>query len=245
MMNKLRIEIVQLGKSKFNNEWKFLSKLRDKNDSKIFEIVDIKSISLPNTDNFWGYSDSVLSDLVKRSNSIDLTICFIDYPLEGNYFLRRLRDNVAVATFYETSEIFANANVSLNNYILLFIYISCTLYLLDIDDIECSFHDETRGCLFDTCGIKEDIIVSATNPQLCYECEAYLRKSPLPIDYIEQLKKEIKHIKKLLYFRMLDWIKLHPILSIVITTTFTILIGLLTSALYDLIRILFSIPTIP
>ena len=107
-------------------------------------------------------------------------------------------------------------------------------------DVGVVFHDETRGCLFDMCGLKEDIIVSHANPQICPECESAMRRTLLPIDYIEQLKKEIKQIKKPLYYRLFDWIKMHPVLSILITSILAIILNIISSIIYyNIIRATF------
>ena len=169
-MDKLKIEVIKLGSSKHKEVWKYIKNLKKKNSSKIFEIVSIKEVSLSNTQSIaWGYSDA---ELVKKigptSRNYDIRIAFIDYPLEGNYFVRRLDANTGVVTFYEADELLDNAKVSLNNYVLLKIYISCAVYYRKKDDktfdADELFHHETRGCLFDMTGIKKDLIYSVTAP---------------------------------------------------------------------------------
>lgn len=256
-MNRVKIDIIRLGESKYTDEWNFLKKLKKKRKSNLFEILNINQISLPQSDfvgkndtcenvtcendtcDFWGYTDSSLLNLIRVSEEADYTLCFIDYPLEDDYFTRRLSANIAVATFYETNKIFSEWNVDLKNFILLQIYLVVTFSKLSSDNAMESlleyFHDETRGCLFDMCGIKEDIIVSATNPKLCFECETKFRKIQLDVRFLDTLKKELRRIKKSLYFRITDWIKKHPIFSLIIATTFTVLLNLISSFIFDLI----------
>ena len=52
----------------------------------------------------------------------------------------------------------------MKNYILLKLYISILLFYLNKGESKDTnfrnyFHDDTRGCLFDMCGRKEDIII--------------------------------------------------------------------------------------
>ena len=196
---------------------------------------------MPQSD-FWGYSDETLSELTKHPENADYTMCFIDYPLQGNFFVRRLSDKIGVATFFETSNIFNEANVDLRNYILLILYKAVVLSKIGTtpEVIREQFHDETRGCLFDMCGLKEDIIVGATNPKICFDCEAVLRKTLLDAEFLGVLDRELKRIKKPLYFRITDWIKKHPILSLLIAVSSTILLNLIASLIYELLRNFFT-----
>jgi len=108
-------------------------KTKKRSKSKLFEITDIKKISLSDADYGYSYSDSTLRNLLKPYKEVEkeaeLTLCFIDYPLDDNCFFRRLTPTIGVATFYETDIIFKNANVDLKNFILLRIFIFITLYL--------------------------------------------------------------------------------------------------------------------
>jgi hypothetical protein len=85
------------------------------------------------------------------------------------------------------------------------------------------------------CGLKEDIVLSASKPTLCYACEATIRRKPLNENFIAQLRKELKFIKKPLYYRIFDWVKKHPILSLVITLLTTIIVDFISTTLYNLI----------
>ena len=246
-MNRIKIDIIRLGESKHIDEWNFLKKLKKKRKSNLFEILNINQISLPQSDfigdaelsDFWGYTDSTLRDLITVSDEADYTLCFIDYPLEDDYFTRRVSENIAVSTFYETNKIFSEWNVDLKNFILLQIYTAVILSMPNIgNDMEAlspHFHDETRGCLFDMCGIKEDIIVSATKPKLCIECETKFSRVQLNVGFLKIFKNELRQIKKALYFRVTDWIKKHPILALIIAATLTVFLNLLSSFIFDLI----------
>ena len=238
-MNRIKIDIIQFGESKHVDEWSFINRLKRQKKSSLFEILNIKKIALPQSD-FWGYADSSLLQLAETSDGANYTLCFIDYPLEGNFFIRRLSPTIGVATFFQTKNIFKEANVELKNFILLQIYKIVILSKLqvgnDMDAIRTHFHDETRSCLFDMCGLKEDIIMSATNPKICFDCEAKLRRTLLSTEFIDVLKSELRQIKKPLYFRITDWIKKHPVFALIITGFFALALNLLASVIFDFIR---------
>jgi len=275
-MERVKIDIVQLGESKHDDVYRYIKKIKRISRSRIFQINNIKKINLPRSD-FWGYADETLKSIVKPSDSTDVTICFIDYPLVDNYFVRRFAGNLVVATFYETDEIFARGNIDLKNYVLITLLESATLFLISGENCEYHYsrhddeydrqfsgfnnntkrnsrhinessmkeatispnfvdihHDETRGCLFDMCGLKEEIIVQARNPKICYECEAKLRRILLPESFLFELKKELRQIKRHFYYRIGDCVKKHPILSLTIAAIATIILNLASSIIFRL-----------
>ena len=238
-MEKIKIDIIQLGNSRYLQQWHFIDKLLRSKKSKIFEIISIKKVSLPNAEYDWTYYDSQLSNLMHcGSFNANISIGFIDYPLEDNYFLRKISDCAAVATFFDTYDLMSEANIDPNNFILLIIYICCTVFVQathEIEYMEDLFHDEARGCLFDMAGIKSDILLSTIHPQLCYECETRLRNCVIDKEYIPTLKRELKRIKKSRYYRIIAWIKDHPVLSIIITSVFTIILNLISSLIFQLL----------
>lgn len=61
-------------------------------------------------------------------------------------------------------------------------------------------HDETKGCLFDMNGIKSDLIESCNKPIICRECEYKLTNAMVPNNVIENIKHELKSVKKPLYY---------------------------------------------
>ena len=237
-MKKLKIEIIKLGESKYNPIIKKMQKISRK--SKLFEITEIKKVNLPDSDDFsWGYSDKQLLSLIQKSNTkADIRLGIIDYPIEDNFFGRHLSDTVGVMTFYQTDKIFKEANLDLLNFVLSTIYQAIILFSCNSSILqgESPYHNEARGCLFDMCGIKEDIVIKASKPSLCHDCEAMMRKKLLNENFISQLKREFKFIKKPLFYRIFDWVKAHPVLSLVITVLSTIIINLVSNAFFELIK---------
>jgi hypothetical protein len=140
------------------------------------------------------------------------------------------------------ADILKISNIPTENLIYRLIYSYTLIYLRygnripQIEEQTSFAHDETRGCLFDMNGIKGDIIYSTIKPKLCDSCVQKLTDERVPINTINIIIKEIKHIDKALYFRLADFIKKHPILAIVLSTISAITIGIISSMIYDMLK---------
>ena len=99
------------------------------------------------------------------------------------------------------------------------------------DEIPDIIHDETRGCLFDMNGKKADIIYSTSKLILCPQCAAFLQQRELPRNFVENLTTEIRKIRKQLFYRISDFVKKHPLWSIVIGITTQLFIGIIAGLL--------------
>jgi hypothetical protein len=240
-MAALRLKIIKIGTSRHSSIWEFVDKIKNTNYSKLFKITEVTEIALPDADCYgWSYSKESLESKVTINGNVDIALGFIDQPFNDNYFAHRLTDSTGIVSLFEVDSIFSDANVHEKNFLLLMIYVSIMIYYTKANVIREIHHDDTRSCLFDMCGNKEDIIHSATKPCICYECESTLRKYELPTGLIDTLKQELKRIKKPLFYRIKDWIKAHPILSLIITFLSSILINMVSSILYDAIKWFFE-----
>lgn len=195
---------------------------------------------LPDTDlHDWAYSKQLIASLFTPDANADITLAIIENKIEDNYFTQNLTDRSGVVTFYQVEEILKDANIDIFNYLLLTVYEMITLYRLTdnkIDDNCLEFiHDETRGCIFDMVGNKHDLVYSASNAHLCQQCEAYLAQRQLPSHYIPTLKKELKKIRKSKYNRLIDFVKQKPILSLVITALFSVILNILSCYIFELL----------
>ena len=77
--------------------------------------------------------------------------------------------------------------------------------------------------------IKTDIIYSLNEPIICSECMENLRQAQISNDTLSKVQKEIKKIKKPLFYRIIAFIKLHPIWSLIISGTTAIFLGIISS----------------
>ena len=90
-------------------------------------------------------------------------------------------------------------------------------------------HDETRGCLFDMNGIKTDIIYSCHQPIICPYCTEKLKQEKVSNEVISKIKKEISNIKKPLFYQLAEFVKKHPIWSLVISAITAVVLGAMGS----------------
>jgi hypothetical protein len=109
-----------------------------------------------------------------------------------------------------------------------------------ISEIHSVTHDETRGCLFDMCGIEKKIFHSCDNPQICDECVNKLNQGRVSITVIINTKAELKKIRKPLFNRLFDFVKMHPIWSLIISSIFAIILGIISSLLANLLQKIFE-----
>jgi len=241
-MDKVRVQLVTLGNLKYPVDFKFIENWK----SRIFQAHHIDEICvLPNTDNDdWSYSDKTISTLVTTDKNYNFTLGLINAPLENNYYVRWIEKTVIILSLHETAELLKESNLTIENFIIRNIYEFCSIYLetsknnISIDAIYNIPHDETRGCLFDMCGNKADIVFSTEEPTICDQCKARISQSQLSKGFLSNLEKELSKIKKSLYYRLIDFIEKRPILAIVITALSAIFLNLLSNMLYDFIKVI-------
>lgn len=244
-MPKLKITLATVGHmpANFNKEkikeWK----------SSIFEIdSEIESYTLttdsdgPN----WEYTDKSLETILPKSFSSNFLIAIVNVPLELNWYSRRLTSNRVVFSFHEIKEFLKASNIPLENAIFRLLYAYTLLYLRSGNQIPTGLaitnftHDETRGCLFDMNGLKSDIVYSLNKPRICPECTERLLRERTSHETIEKCQEEIKKIQKPLFYQTADYIKEHPIISLTISASVAIILGVISSIfgsyLWELIR---------
>lgn len=234
-MSKIKIKLVTIGHMppEFNQQG------IQKWESSLFDIVEIESftLNLESDIESWGYSDKSLEKVVPKKYSGDFLIAIINVPLEDNWYARRLTLNRVVFTFHEIKEILSEYNIPLENAIYRLLYAYVLLFKrseghLPTNGEEISFtHDETRGCLFDMNGIKNDIIYSCHKPKLCSDCLEKLKQKNISFEAISRCQKEIQLIRKPLFYIMSDFIKKHPVWSLIISGFTAVVLGALGSIL--------------
>ncbi|MCL6272305.1 hypothetical protein M3P05_20525, partial [Sansalvadorimonas sp. 2012CJ34-2] len=239
-MSKTSIKVISLGYLPVDFDRKLIKSLK----SKLFQIHhEFESYSLSTDSDLpdWGYSDENILKSIPGRGDEDILIALTTVPLEDNYYTRRFKNNTVVFTFHEISDYLRFENIPIENVIKRLIYSYCLVFLRsrreipvnkDITDFT---HDETRGCIYDMNGLKEDIIHSCHNPQICDDCTQRLLSETVASEIVNKAKSEIKKIKKTLYFRILDWVKKHPILAIIFSSLWAVTLGVCGSFIYALI----------
>lgn len=182
----------------------------------------------------WGYSDKALAKNPLGVDGANFTIYILNVPLEGNYYFRRIAENVGCFSLFEVGDILRSHNIPLENAILRTLYAGTMIYLCkksfpSMQEWRSSSHHETKGCIFDMNGIKTNILFSCDRPILCESCCVAARKFQVSNENIKTFQKEILKIKKRRYYRISDWVKRRPLWAIFISGTVALIIGILGS----------------
>lgn len=215
----------------------------------LWELCEGEIDSLPLNGNAdlpdWGYSDAKLTSLAVPKKGADVTICILNGPLEDNYYSRRLSNNTACLSLYEVTEALRSHNIPLHNIVLRMIYSFVLIYtrkqsLPSMKLLPSFAHHETKGCIFDMTGIKTDIVFSCDRPVFCTECRVSAKGDSVPKEWLDKYEKEIRGIRKALFYRLSDKIKQHPIWALFLSSLFAVILGiigsLIASAVYDCIK---------
>ncbi|WP_019899660.1 hypothetical protein [Methylotenera mobilis] len=240
-MSKTKITLLTLGHMPPEFDKKKILKFR----SSIFEIIgEIESYSLTkNSDgNSWEFYDSTFESEVPKVFNSDFLICIVNVPLQLNWYSRRLSGNRVVFTFYEIKEYLKKENIPIENVLLRMLNSYTLLYKRSNNTIPKTTdhtnytHDETRGCLFDMNGVKHDIIVSCNSPIICPDCIQRMKVERVSEEVISRCRKDIRKIRKTLFYRITDFIKIYPIFSLSISSGFAITLSIFASYIYDLMK---------
>jgi len=234
-MDKLKIKLIVLGGH---------SKVYDlntikKHKSNLFEISSVDTISeLPSMEgDSWHYTCKQLSEIVKNDSRTDFSIGLTEHMLDDNYYIRRLNNNACVISYYELVEVIQRHGNTVENFILRNIYELVSIYFERGNSLDCAeksfVHDDTRGCLYDLNGSKENIIYSIDSPIICDQCTSRLKSKSLPHEFIDTLKKEIKNLRKPMYSRISDWIKQNPWKAFFSASIWAIFLNISASLIYD------------
>lgn len=233
-MVKTKISVVTIGHmpSEFDKRkiksWK----------SALFTVVgDIENYSLTeDSDGYgWEFTDENLEKILPDQFQGNFLIAIVNVPIELNWYSRRLSNNRVVFTFHEIKDILEHFNLPLENVVFRLLYAYTFLFKrsgerIPPNEAPTNFtHDETRGCLFDMNGIKTDIVYSLHEPIICPDCVGRLRKEKVSNETISKAQKEIVKIKKPLFYRIITFVKKHPIWSMLISAITAIVLGAIGS----------------
>jgi len=217
-------------------------------DPKDFNVSSGKKLHYP-----WGYSDSLLeketnsTESDSKEKNFSIWITFV--PLENNYFVRRLSSNRVVLSYFEMYDILKKELIPVENLLLRTIYRHILIYRKykeaipsHKDKLNIPFiHDDTRGCLFDMCANKADVIFYLNKPDICKHCDSGLTSDDDNTDkvggnQIKQIKKECSEkIKRGSYYKIISFIKENPVFSLILSALFGILINIIAAVIYNLL----------
>ena len=224
-------------------------------DSALFKVIS-KTVSIPldfDSDLYWAYPDSQLQQKLPSSKSIaglcnnpqdkaDLTFYIMDAPIEKNWFSRIFDGDRIVITFYQAKEMLTEAHIPFENYLFKNIYYYSLLYLkkgrstLSIQDEFLLTHAARRGCIFDMCGIKSDLIDSCLQPKICLYCKQKLSTGPNIIDNgtLDSIDKELKKLNRGWYLGLVHRIGVRPLFGILVSAIVSAIVSYMVLKLITL-----------
>ena len=195
----------------------------------------------------WGYSDVYLSknlpsvakvtQQTKDNQKTDLTFYIIDAPLENNWLSRIIEPNRIVVTFYEAKDILKKEYIPFENYIIQNLYFYSLLFvkagtgIITMDDELNMVHGARRCCVFDMCGLKEEMVDSCIEPILCTSCKKQLEN--VDENLLMKVEQELKGLKRSSYYKMALFLKAHPWWSLIASLVAAIVCGVLGSFIYQ------------
>lgn len=235
MMEKIRISLVSLGSLKYPVDIAYLEGWK----SSLISIKHGSSVGhLPNADGIeWERTNEQLHDLLKADPGADFTLGIINSPLEDNYYMRRLGNKVAVLSLFEMAEIVRYSDFTIENFILRNIYELAVLYAANsalIPPEAYSWtHDDVRGCLFDMNANKSDIVFSLDRPKLCEACTTQVKSKQISAGFLPTLDRELARIHKARYYRMTEWVKMHPLWALLFTGVSAVSLNILASIIFE------------
>ena len=241
-MEKVKIKIIQYGQLPKKINYKEIMNHK----SSIFKVVNCECIPyMPDCDNgkdYIHYSDEQWKCLVPQGNQdVDLVFGITNFALDGNFYSRRLGNGRVIFSFFHIREHLNNANIPLENVIIQQFY-AYGLYLTahkSFDNV-LMCHDETRGCLYDMNGNLSDIVFGCQKLNLCGECQNTLLSWGFTKKEVKEIIKELNKVKKPLFYIIVDFIKCHPVLALIISFMISVLSDLTSSGIIYLWQKLFD-----
>ncbi len=189
----------------------------------------------------WEFTDAQFENIICRNPACALLIVFVNVKLEQNWYLRRLSDNRAVFTFYEMDQIVRHHRLPLKNLALRVLYAVALVFKRYGDRLPTACedtnyaHDETRGCLFDMNANKMDVVYSLHCPRVCERCCSQLKQAKVSNEFLDAVKKELLRVRKPLADRLVDFVRAHTIVSILISLISALVLGVAASLIATLL----------
>ena len=188
----LNIEIFELG-SVHNIDFTIITKMINisKKDLKTIikkPILDIGDADLSDI----GYSDSKLFSKFPKNNSNNILVGITSRPLEDNYYTRTdSNNNFILITLHETDELIEKTGATREDVIV----VNLLSVILSLQYKGDPYHDETRGCIFDFCRNKIDMVHQLKFLRIEDDCREELIKGGVSKKDIEIVEKILNKIK--------------------------------------------------
>lgn len=212
----------------------------------ISETYDLRKYDFRSQESDWEFPDEVFRQHLPDNTDSDFLLAVTNVPLEKHHSARRLGNNKVITTFFGLTDTIERHNIPLENHVLrslynyTLVYLRCGRTLPGINEKFNFSHDETRGCLYDLRAMETGLPAALNQPKLCKECVKRLQEEHVPDEAIAIAQRELKQVRKILYYRVLDLIKKYPIrflvISILLSITSNITCNLIASYMYDYLQ---------
>lgn len=218
----IQIDIIEVGDT-YPVDYKKLKLIGKQSDIfKILNKIELPNPNITKSDNNYTLMDTDFGFLEDRETTANFSVAIVNRPLEGNFFSRRINDKLLVVSIFQIETLNIHEGINLEMYLSRFIYGFITIFLSNNNSLPTTTDliDPNRnasGCLLDFCLYKSQVAMFFRNPQISPEALTILRRKPLPENFVNSLNKEIQNLKIGLYFRLMDWLKVNPIKSILLT----------------------------
>lgn len=202
--------------------------------SRLFTIpypVDSYALNVDSDGADWSYSDDLLRAEIPDPEGADILVVMASVPLQDNYHTRRISENIVVFTFYEVARILREEHIPIRNAVLRLLYSCCLVYrrsggrVPPISEFTDYAHDETRGCLFDMTGMKDEIVVSCAQLAICPPCYERCNQERVSSTLLKEVRRELRRVRRPLFFRIAGAVEAHPIVAIVVSSIWAFLIS--------------------
>lgn len=235
-MGKIKIKINIYGCLPFSFD---LSKIK-KFKSSVFEVVgNVNHLRLPECSNGVDYvtiEDKVWEKVIKNDDDVDLVFSITNAYLEGDFYSRRLSEKRVIFSFALIRDFLKERYISLENVILKELYMY-SLYLMtgEYDEKKVICHNDTRGCMYDMDGDLRDVAETFYNPSICRSCEEFLSQKGVPENEIQGVQQELAKLKPALFYRILCWVKEHPVWALFFTFLGSVISDILASIVLEIL----------
>lgn len=241
-MGKQKIKIIELGnlRKPLNRKW------LGKHKSNLFEITEYSQREfLPRPSGNYGtldvvYSKNEITILLKDEKYDGIIVGIMNYGYDDNFYMHRIGDNSMVVSIYGLRKILADEEICVENFILKNIYEAVAFYNifggLTNDGVYGMVHQDTRGCLFDLNGDRQDVIYNTEKAIVCEECKGRLKSSSLPDGFVHLLERGLTQIDKPLIKRVEVFIRRYPLVSFLGAILGATAINTASNFIYDWIR---------
>lgn len=244
----LKIKIVTYGNVKkvldFNGVTRWKSKLFS-----VISDIDEYSVNTKADSYSWTFSDQNLRENLPSVEKIktnakdkdaDFVIFITNVPLENNYFSRILSCNQVVVSIYEIKDILEQAEVPLENFIIVMLYDYSLMFISSNKELSMEYegqlaHNDARGCILNQCGNKAEVIDSCVKPFLCDMCKSHFLQNGVSLKPINCINGELRKLNRPLYYRLKHFIKDKPILALIISAFTAICLNIIATVLVRLL----------